>query len=49
MYMKVMGFFVKLLKDRFRIDLKWQHLHGSGLKAVIMDQDPKQFAGIIYV
>lgn len=48
MYLRVLQFFFSLLKDRFQIDIRWYHLHGSGFRAIIMDQDPKQYAGIIY-
>jgi hypothetical protein len=43
-----------MFREVFRIvgslcqtEVKWQHLHGTGLRALVMDMDSKQLSGNI--
>lgn len=47
-YKRVMEYFFTILRDRYRIITQWQHLHGTGFHAMIMDQDSKQFSGLMH-
>ncbi|OCK85458.1 hypothetical protein K432DRAFT_33984 [Lepidopterella palustris CBS 459.81] len=45
MYKRVFQHFFQIVEDQYQIPIRWQHLHGSGFQAVVLDQDSKQYAG----
>jgi hypothetical protein len=39
------------ISSRLKKDIKWQHIHNTsaGFKAVVVDMDSKQFAGMYFI
>jgi hypothetical protein len=45
MYYKMFTRVFSLIAERLQTSIHWQHLHGDGFAAMVMDMDTKQLPG----
>ena len=45
MYYQMFKRVFALIEERFSHRVRWQHLHGEGFTALVMDMDTKQLPG----
>jgi hypothetical protein len=49
MYYRLFTRVFELIEQRFGFVVRWQHIHGEGFSAMVMDMDTKQLPGMILV
>ena len=47
MYYQMFQRVFALIENKFGFQVRWQHLHGEGFTALVMDMDTKQLPGIL--
>lgn len=45
MYYQLFTRVFRLIEERFGFTVRWQHIHGEGFGALVMDMDTKQLPG----